>query len=63
MSLYQLPDIKFPRIKTPSNSKGRYFFVVIVVLAFIGGFGGMIAGYYFLGENDLDQNSQTSLLK
>lgn len=69
MSLYQLPDIKIPRLKRPENLskfwQGRCFYAVITIfISFIfGAAGGIFGGYYIWQQNTrYFGNIQNSLL-
>jgi serine protease Do len=70
MSLYQLPEIKFPQLKKPENlpkfNLSKNFFIVpIIVSAFLVGIvGGVVGGVYILKTNKIviNQNASTTII-
>jgi serine protease Do len=52
-----LPEIKIPKIKWAEIFRRKPLWIILVVLfAFVGGFAGVGAGYYFLKERILPEN-------
>ncbi len=59
MSIYQLPEIKFPQLKKPENMQkfipGKKFFIILMVFSFfvLGVIGGALGGVYILKVNKI----------